>query len=270
MHRWLIIILLCTAAANVLQVPVSAEGTPLLLGGGQELRFDLPLEAEQRYRIRVDFRTNTADAVLNVSLWAVGGGGETVEYQSEKFPLAEGEAWQEIAVDTGQIPRGPLRWELVFTSNREGRYWWRGLSAIRSPEAKQTAQEYWSHKLASEGTFYTGLIVDARHLDVRRGLSPRIYSESGQLIYGGVFASQELVQERGIVGYGSELTPELLKRLELDPDYPYLAPLAVKAVGTADSTKTGVYITEADTALILEAMVKYDFFARYAVIFLVK
>ena len=82
-------------------------------------------------------------------------------------------------------------------------------------------------------------------------------------------ASQNVVQEQGIVGYGSELTSELLERIAVDADYPYVAPLVVEAVGTADAAKTGVYISEEDTRRVLEAMAQYDFFARFAVIFLV-
>jgi hypothetical protein len=37
----------------------------------------------------------------------------------------------------------------------------------------------------------------------------------------------------------------------------------------ADPAKTSVYITAEDTQRILQAMAQYDFFARYAVIFLV-
>ena len=61
------------------------------------------------------------------------------------------------------------------------------------------------------------------------------------------------------MGYGSELTPELLQRLEVDPDYPYAKPLVVEAIGVADAAQTGVYISNEDTQRVLEAMAQYDF-----------
>jgi len=112
-------------------------------------------------------------------------------------------------------------------------------------------------------------VVDARHLDVRRGISPRVYSESGQLLYGGVLASAEFVQDVGVVAYGRELDPDLIKRIQVDPEYAYARPLIVEAVGVVDPARTGVYVSEADAERILQALSQYDFFARYAVIFLI-
>lgn len=250
-------------------VVVQAAGTALMLGAGQELRIDLPLEAGKSYAISIEMRTDLTDAAVNMTLCLIGNNNEIMEYQILTSSLKSEEGWHTLEFADVQIPNQAGRWELIVAANQEGRYYWRNLSVQRTYTASREAQAYWSERLASQGDFYTGLVIDARHLDVRRGISPRIYSESGRLIYGGVLASQELVQERGVVGYGTELTPELIKRLEVDPDYPYISPLLVEAIGVADAAKTGVIISDADTQRILEAMAKYDFFARYAVIFLV-
>ena len=129
--------------------------------------------------------------------------------------------------------------ELLLTSDKAGRFYWRDLKVERIYTSMESSEQYWSEKLATQGTFYTGLVVDARHLDVRRWMSPRIYSESGQLLYGGVLAGQDLVQDRGVVGYGTELTSELLGRITIDSEYPYVAPLVVQAVRVADAARTG-------------------------------
>ena len=248
---------------------VLGTGTALMLGAGQELRLDLPLDPSKTYVISMGLRTDLQAAEATMTLCFIRNNNEVTEYQVSRAEFSEEGVWQLLSLPEVQTPATPGRWELVITANKEGRYYWKDLKVLRTYGSSQSAQEYWSEKLATKGTFFTGLVVDARHLDVRRGISPRIYSESGLLIYGGVLASQELVQERGVVGYGSELTPELLARLQLDPDYPYAAPLVVEAVGVADAARTGVYISEADTRRVLEAMAQYDFFARYAVIFLV-
>ncbi len=270
MNRLSMAVLICLLFAAVANGETMEGGTSLLLGAGQELRMDVPLEAGKAYTIKLEFGTYLQDAELIVILAAVGPGGQAAEYQSVRFTAAESGSWQQIVLETGEIAPGPLRWELVLQAEPEGRYFWRNLSVARVSQAQAAGRQKWSEKIAREGTFYTGLVVDARHLDVQRGISPRIYSESGLLLYGGVLASQDLVQERGIVAYGSELTPELLDRLEVDADYSYTAPLIVQATGVAGPTKTGVYVSDEDAERILTAMVQYDFFARYAVVFLVK
>ena len=55
-----------------------------------------------------------------------------------------------------------------------------------------------TEELIRQGLVYTGLIVDARGLGLQRGMSPKVYSESGQLIYAGVTAPQKFIQEAGL------------------------------------------------------------------------
>lgn len=254
----------------VLSCSAFAQGTALMLGAGQELRLDLPLESQKTYKVSTSFRTDLPNAIVTMTLCAIHSNNEVVEYQTVNQTLGEQGIWHTLYLEDVQIPQSPVRWELVLKADVEGRYWWKELTVERIYGSEQGVEEYWSKKLASDGTFYTGLVIDARHLDVQRGISPRIYSESGQLLYGGVLAPQDVVQELGVVGYGQELTSELLGRLSVDPAYTYVAPLIIEATAVADAAKTGVCISEADTARVLEAMAKYDFFARYAVIFLVK
>lgn len=247
---------------------VLGAGTALILGRGQEFRFDLSLDSGKTYLVSMALRSDVGDAEVTITLCQIRNNHEVVELGSSQIGLDDG-LWHVLILPEVETPLSPGRFELIVTASAEGRYFWKDLKAERIYQSSQDSQEYWSEKLATQGTFFTGLVVDARHLDLRRGMSPRIYSESGQLLYGGVLASQNVVQEQGIVGYGSELTSELLERIAVDADYPYVAPLVVEAVGTADAAKTGVYISEEDTRRVLEAMAQYDFFARFAVIFLV-
>ena len=258
----LLILMLWTAAAW-------AQGTPVDLGEGGALRIELPVEAGRSYEISMEVRTNLQDAVASMTLELIGEDDRVVEPLKAQSALPNSGEWTLLGFAHVPLPQKSGRWELVVTADQPGRYYWRNLKVLRSYSEAQEAIAYGEEEPAPEREFYTGLVVDARHLDVRRGISPRIYSESGQLIYGGVLAPQDLVQERGVVAYGSELTPELLERLRISPDDPYVNPLVIKAVGVADPAKTSVYITAEDTQRILQAMAQYDFFARYAVIFLV-
>lgn len=258
------VIFLC----GVPKVRALTQATPLALGAGQEIRLDLPLDPQKTYEIKINLLSDVPNALVTLTLGAVRPNNEFIEYQTFKKHLSEANSWHEIVFAEVQTPQTPTRWELVLSADLEGRYFWQGLTVNRIYYGEQSTQEYWSEKLATQGPFFTGLVVDARGLNLQRGMSPKIYGAGGQLIYGGVLASQDLVQERGVVAYGNELTEDLLKRLQVDPDYPYVAPLIVKAIGIADPTKTSVYISDEDTKRILEAMAQYDFFARYAVIFL--
>lgn len=247
---------------------VLAMGTALMLGAGQEFRFDLPLDGGKAYSIHMAWRTDLEDTTITMTLCHIQSNNEVMKHHVSEHILKPG-SWQALQIPYVETQSGPGRFELVITAEQEGRYYWKDLKVERIYAAPETSPKAVSEKLATEGTFYTGLVVDARHLDVRRGMSPRIYSESGQLLYGGVLAGQDLVQDKGVVGYGAELTSELLQRIALDSDYPYVAPLVVEAIAVADASKTGVYLSAEDTQRVLEAMVQYDFFARYAVIFLV-
>lgn len=246
-----------------------AAGTALMLGAGQEFRFDLPLDAGKGYSINMSLRTDLSDATITMTLCHILNNNEVVEQYTSRHELGSSGAWYLLNIPEVQTLASPGRFELVITADKEGRYYWKDLKVERNYASSRNSQEFWSEKLATQGTFYTGLVIDARHLDVRRGMSPRIYSASGQLLYGGVLAGQEVVQGQGVVGYGSELTSDLLTRITVDTDYPYVAPLIVEALAVADAAQTGVFISEEDTRRVLEAMVQYDFFARYAVIFLV-
>ncbi|HPT82510.1 MAG TPA: hypothetical protein PLM25_01345 [Limnochordia bacterium] len=249
---------------------VSAQGTPLTLGPGQDLRINLPLEPGKAYEISMEMRTALEGAAVTMTLQLRGENGQVLDSRIAQSTLDPGGAWTVLGFIHVPIPHTAGRWELVVTADRQGLYYWQNLKVLRSYQDSRETIAYQAEQPQGERDFYTGLVVDARHLDVRRGISPRIYSEGGQLIYGGVLAPPDLVQERGVVAYGSELTPELLQRLQVAPDDPYVNPLVVKAIGVADAAKTGVYISAEDTQRILQAMAQYDFFARYAVIFLVE
>ena len=260
-----LLILLFAVSGNIL-----ATGTLLMLGAGQEFRFDLPLDPGKSYSVSLALRTDLEDATVTMTLCQIRNNDEVIQHHISRHELGSSGSWQILYIPEVTTQAGHGRFELLLTSDKAGRFYWRDLKVERIYTSMESSEQYWSEKLATQGTFYTGLVVDARHLDVRRGMSPRIYSESGQLLYGGVLAGQDLVQDRGVVGYGTELTSELLARITIDSEYPYVAPLVVQAVGVADAARTGVIVSEEDTLRILEAMVQYDFFARYAVIFLVK
>lgn len=123
-------------------------------------------------------------------------------------------------------------------------------------------------KLIEQGLVYTGLIVDARGLNLQRGMSPKVYSESGQLVYAGVAVSHGFLQEAGVASYGQELSPDLLRRIQ-PKDTIKVSPLVVKALSLDGNTESSVTISDADAQSVIDALDTYDFLAHYAVVFLI-
>ncbi|HOK06516.1 MAG TPA: hypothetical protein PK836_00915 [Syntrophales bacterium] len=53
---------------------------------------------------------------------------------------------------------------------------------------------------------YTGLVVDARGLNARPAMSPKVFDEDGKEVYGSLVVSKEYAVQQGISGYARDLT----------------------------------------------------------------
>ena len=243
-------------------------GEEVLLGGGHEFRHDLNLEPGHKYNISITVQSSEPGVLAKLAVEFTNSQGQVEEFISTERGLGQSGRWTLVGLEL-TAPQKDLKAQLVLTTDNPGTYRWDSLTVQRLYETSNEVQKYWEDRFARYGAVYTGLVVDARHLNVRRGISPRIFSESGQLLYGGVLASSQFVQDVGVVAYGNELNPELIRRIQVDPNYGYALPLTVEAVGVIEPARTGVYIKDADAERILEALAQYDFFARYAVIFLI-
>ncbi|NLM40655.1 MAG: hypothetical protein GX205_11450 [Firmicutes bacterium] len=243
-------------------------GEEIELGNGKQFRQPLVLEPGQKYSVSISVQSAQPNAQVTLTVEFADDGGTVKEYISTQRGLGGEGRWTVVGLEF-TTPDSPRQAQLVLTADQPGTYRWDSLAVQKLHETVNEVQQYWEERFAKHGAVYTGLVVDARHLDVRRGISPRVYSESGQLLYGGVLASAEFVQDVGVVAYGRELDPDLIKRIQVDPEYAYARPLIVEAVGVVDPARTGVYVSEADAERILQALSQYDFFARYAVIFLI-
>lgn len=243
-------------------------GAEIRLGSGEKFHHALDLEPGQKYSVSISVQSSQPNAQVALAVEFTDKSGEVIEFISTERGLGASGHWTVVGLEF-VTPSTPLEARLVLTADQQGTYRWDSLAVQKLHEAVNEVQQYWEERFAKHGAVYTGLVVDARHLNVRRGISPRVYSESGQLLYGGVLASAEFVQDVGVVAYGRELDPELIKRIQVDPEYAYAHPLIVEAVDVIEPARTGVYVSDADAERILQALSQYDFFARYAVIFLI-
>jgi len=102
--------------------------------------------------------------------------------------------------------------------------------------------------LASVSYGYTGLVVDARGLDIMPGMSPTIVDTYGNEIFG-TFTNidPEVAEEEGIVGYAENLADATAGRGGNDP-------LVVKALANGgDPCRTSVMVDTRDAKKIVEA-----------------
>lgn len=110
-------------------------------------------------------------------------------------------------------------------------------------------------------TAVSGVIIDARVLGLERVMSPRIYDETGRIIYGNMYLDADFVVSHGMVDYAAngQVSGEAVARAGVSP-------LVVKAIGLRDFN-ANVVISRADADSILAANAQNNFFARTAVVF---
>jgi hypothetical protein len=93
----------------------------------------------------------------------------------------------------------------------------------------------------SQQTF-TGLVVDARGLDIRPVMVPKIIDENDQEVYGSAFVSREYAVQQGMSGYGKDLEKIIHNRRVADH------PLVVKGLKVVGSGHSEIVISNADAS----------------------
>lgn len=98
---------------------------------------------------------------------------------------------------------------------------------------------------------YTGLVVDARGLDLRPNMAPRILSPTGYEVYGGNFADRMYATRIGVVGYDKDMDRALVsERLGGEDAHPMVVEARhVSGLYSGDvvvSSEDGVNIRMAD------------------------
>jgi hypothetical protein len=96
-----------------------------------------------------------------------------------------------------------------------------------------------------EGVNYTGLVVDAKGLNVQKCLNPKIFMEDGQTeVYGSDWIDPELHGTLTVISYVKEI-PQAKNHDRVKNN-----PLIVKALRTANQKPTDLIIDDADAQLI--------------------
>jgi hypothetical protein len=124
----------------------------------------------------------------------------------------------------------------------------------------QTAPEGRSYtsepRKPSSGAVYTGMVVDARGMQTRPAMSPKILDESGQEVYGSVIVEREFAVQQGMSGYARDLTSAQGNQRVTNN------PITVKAIRAQGAGKSDIIISNADAAALRSAADNLSFMKK--------
>lgn len=103
---------------------------------------------------------------------------------------------------------------------------------------------------------YTGMVVDARGMQARPAMSPKVVDENGQEIYGTVMVDREFAVQQGMSGYARDLTSAQGNARVTNN------PLTVKGIKTQGAGKSDIVISNADAAALRAAVENLAFMKK--------
>ena len=118
-------------------------------------------------------------------------------------------------------------------------------------------------QITPDTPYYTGIVIDARGLELSRVMAPRIYDETGRIIYGNMYLDSDFIVKNGMVDY-------------LQGDYTAAAaagtsragsnPIIIKATALKNFN-ADIVISQVDADMILSANMQNNFLTKTAVVF---
>ncbi|MBF0227287.1 MAG: LPP20 family lipoprotein [Desulfobacterales bacterium] len=110
---------------------------------------------------------------------------------------------------------------------------------------------------------YTGLVVDARGLNAKPAMAPKILDENGQEVYGSAFVSRDWAVQQGMSGYAKD--PVAAQNNERVTDKPFI----IKGIRTEGPGKADIVISNADAAKIRSSAENLSFLQKCRVMIVV-
>lgn len=109
---------------------------------------------------------------------------------------------------------------------------------------------------APAGIVYTGLVIDARGIQARPAMSPKVLDENGQEVYGSMQVDREFAVQQGMSGYARDLTAaQSNPRVTNDP-------VTVKGLRTVGAGRSNIVISNADAQMIKSASENLTFLKK--------
>ena len=159
-------------------------------------------------------------------------------------------------VDTAYFDDGSIEVTLQFSMEGEL------LNAVL-PQDMGTGATPTAAPPAAPGKAYSGLIVDARGLNVRPALAPKVLDENGKEVYGSSYVSREYAVQQGMVGYAKD-PDKAASNERVSPDA-----LLVKGIKADGPNKTDIIISNNDASALLAISENLNFLRKCKVIVLV-
>ncbi|MEW6751615.1 MAG: hypothetical protein AB1505_11660 [Candidatus Latescibacterota bacterium] len=112
---------------------------------------------------------------------------------------------------------------------------------------------------------YTGLVVDARGLDLQPSISPRVLAESGKEVYSAAFVDRGFAVRTGVVGYHRDWDRAMLSDRLGDPRR--RRPLVVRALDVSGAYRADVVLGTEDAVRVAMADAQSGFLGQCRVVF---
>lgn len=106
------------------------------------------------------------------------------------------------------------------------------------------------------GPAYTGLVIDARGIQTRPAMAPKILDENGQEVYGSAMVDREFAVQQGMSGYARDLTAAQNNGRVTNN------PLTVKGIRTQGAGRSDIVISNSDAAAIRAASDNLSFMKK--------
>jgi hypothetical protein len=128
------------------------------------------------------------------------------------------------------------------------------LPTVAKPEAPEP-------KLVPE--VFTGMVIDARGINTRPAMAPKILNENGEEVYGSAYVSREFAVQQGMSGYAKDLTAA-----QSNPRVTN-SPLTVKGLRTEGHGRSDIVISNADASRLRSASEHLSFLKKCRVMIVV-
>lgn len=110
---------------------------------------------------------------------------------------------------------------------------------------------------------FTGMVIDARGINTRPAMAPKILNENGEEVYGSAYVSREFAVQQGMSGYAKDLTAA-----QSNPRVTN-SPLTVKGLRTEGPGRSNIVISNADASRLRSASEHLSFLKKCRVMIVV-
>jgi hypothetical protein len=106
------------------------------------------------------------------------------------------------------------------------------------------------------GDIYTGLVIDARGLQARPAMSPKVIDENGKEVYGSLVVNKDYAVQQGISGYARDLTAAQGNARVTNN------PVTVKGLSAEGAGKSDIKISNDDAMKLRSVKENVDFMKK--------